>query len=51
MNDLLYVGEYVVAEKLEKRKENKSNGKSKKNLGGRGKFRYIFWSGEKMSVD
>ena len=29
MNDLLYVGEYVVAEKLEKRKENKSNGKQK----------------------
>ena len=29
MNDLLYVGAYVVAEKLEKRKENKSNEKRK----------------------
>ena len=29
MNDLLYVGVYVVAEKLEKRKENKSNEKRK----------------------
>ena len=29
MNNLLYVGAYVVAEKLEKRKENKSNEKRK----------------------
>ena len=29
MNNLLYVGSYVVAEKLEKRKENKSNEKWK----------------------
>ena len=29
MNDLLYVRAYVVAEKLEKRKENKSNEKGK----------------------
>ena len=29
MNNLLYVGAYVVAEKLEKRKENKSNEKQK----------------------
>ena len=30
MNNLLYVGAYVVTEKLEKRKENKSNEKRKK---------------------
>ena len=29
MNNLLYVGAYVVTEKLEKRKENKSNEKRK----------------------
>ena len=29
MNNLLYVGAYVVAEKLEKRKENESNEKRK----------------------
>ena len=29
MNDLLYVGAYVVAEKLEKRKEKESNEKRK----------------------
>ena len=29
MNDLLYVGAYMVAKKLEKRKENKSNEKQK----------------------
>ena len=29
MKDLLYVGAYVVAEKLEERKENKSNEKRK----------------------
>ena len=29
MNDLLYVGAYVVAEKLEKRRENQSNEKRK----------------------
>ena len=32
MNNLLYVGAYVVAEKLEKRKENKSNEKRKESL-------------------
>ena len=34
MNNLLYAGAYVVAEKLGKMKKNKSN-KSEKNLGGR----------------
>ena len=42
MNNLFYAGGYVVAEKL---------GKNEKNLGGRGEFRQILWSGEKTLVD
>ena len=50
MNNLLYAGAYVVAEKLGKMKKNKSN-KSEKNLGGRVEFTKILQIREKMSVD
>ena len=46
----LCAGAYVVAKKLGKMKVNKSNEK-RKNHGGRGEFRQIFRSGEKLSVD
>ena len=50
MNNFLYAGAYVVAEKLGKMKKYKTN-KNEKNLGGRGEFRQILQSGKKMSVD
>ena len=50
MNNLLYAGAYVAAEKLGKMKKNKSN-KSEKNLGGRVEFTKILQIREKMSVD
>ena len=50
MNNLLYAGAYVVAEKLGKMKKNKSN-KSEKNLGGRVELTKILQIREKMSVD
>ena len=50
MSNLLYAGAYVVGENLGKIKETGPM-KSEKNLGGRGEFRQILQSGERMSVD